>query len=214
MADERSPLTLDHRSFATLVDEDFLENLGRAPAGTEAAFAAFQSFIKSVEDEKKRLESALKTWDGKSPNVSFLKDEYTYFLRTPCTDDTCPPVTKTPGFWGRVFGNKPSTVGRSHVGCKLVEKKAHINTVLNAVQIPVYISRLEAGIHNMKDFAKRIDRRLIQQDGKSRAEMVTAFQNAQGRIMRPEAGGVNLILPNGNGKEKRKSLFARPGDKD
>lgn len=186
-ASRSSGTVLDRRTFTTMVDEQYIEVLGRAPAGTEPAFAAVRAWIDDWEATRQRLEDALKDWDGKSTTIRFLKDEYRYFLRPPHKDE-----------------HKEGEV--CNCDRNLVEKTAKVFTVLNAVQVPVYIRRLKDGIRIMHQWIQRMDRRLIGQDGKSRAELVDAFQNAQGRIMPAEmAAGITIV--DGKPKIGDKSLF-------
>ena len=171
---------LDQRSFALLVDPEREEVLGRAPAGTESAFAAIYTRVDNWRTTATRLEEALKTWDGKSPTIRFLKDENWYNLRNPKGE--------------------------------LVRFRNRVYTVLNAVQVPIYLQRILDGCDFIDNWVKRMDRRLIGQDGKSRAEMVDAFQNAQGRILPSEMGGQGVTIKMDNGKPQmsngKRPLFA------
>ena len=170
------PVT-DQRNFTALMDEKFIEVLGRAPAGTESAFAAVQAWIKHWATTADRLGEAYKTWDGKSPTIRFKKDSYEYFLRVAGVEE---------------------------------KRTANVYTVLNAVQLPVYVKRIKEGCLAMVEWIARMDRRLIGQDGKSREELVTAFQNSQGRQLPSEMAGQTIIQLPGQTPQKgpRRGIFA------
>lgn len=214
----------DQRGHMVLNDDAYMEVLSRCPRGLQKDVASVMLYLKGCKDEISRLNSMEKMQPDKRGNIRVLKDTTTYIQRwlKPCIKPGCAvwdepnlkfelkpdcehvpaehpkPVKRT--FMDLLMGRKkPEPVPLLEDHFILRQRTVGIYTVLPKVQVPLYKRKFEKQTAQGLDWAWRILRLWIGEDGKGRTENIDALQAANGRLLPAESGGMPVIY-NMNGQ--------------